>query len=452
MSLFWKKLAIRSGVARFLPVAKRLCDGGTDSLRYYSDRVLVAPVEELLDPATFPEASGPDVMDLNQGAPRFDSAVSGGRTAERNGHPPAWGMPQLRQAIAEQYRRRNGRAVHSAEDVLVTHGAAGAFAATLDAFVNPGDRVVLLDPCSPIFSLGAKSRGAASRWVPTWNEEGRTRFDEAALSRAMRGAKLLAIADPGNPTGGAIAAEDLERIAFLANRTDTLVLLDESFARFRFDGRPCGLAGMPGAEGRTLSAGSCTPGYGLGSVRMGWVTGPRHLVKAIALTSNLSAPYVPGICQQIATRALQADESQFAPVFDEFRERRRYAFESLRRMGLEPSWPAGGFFFWVPVAKFGMDGRAFAEKLLKESRVLVGPGNAYGPSGKDFVRISFAAEDGRMREGLGRLATFVAELTGQPVVRSATVTVPVTGGEGAPGESEAEPIRVPERTPTFSRV
>lgn len=447
MSVFWKKLVIRTGVARFLPVAKRLTGGDTESLHYFSDRVLAAPVQQLLDPATFPEVAGPDVMDLNQSAPRFDSAVSGGRTAERNGHPPAWGLPQLRQAVADQYRRRDGRGVHTADDVLVTHGATGAFAATLDAFVNPGDRVVLFDPCSPVFSLGAQSRRAKVRWVPTWSEDGRTRFDEAACAKAMRGAKLLAVADPGNPTGGALSPEDLERIAFLANKSDVLVYLDESFSRFRYDGKPCSLAAMPNMERRTLSAGSFTPGYGLGSLRVGWLTGSRSLVRAVTLTANLSAPYVPGICQQIAVRAMQADDTAFAMVLDEYRDRRRYVFDSLRQMGLDPTWPIGGFFFWVPVTKFGLDGRAFAEKLMKEQRVLVGPGCVYGPNGSDFVRLSFATENGRMREGLARLAAFVAGLSGEPVVRTATISVPVSGGEGG---AVVEPT--PERIPVFSRV
>jgi aspartate/methionine/tyrosine aminotransferase len=447
MSVFWKKLAVRTGVARFLPVAKRLTGGDTETLHYFSDRVLAAPVADLLDPATFPEVAGPDVMDLNQSAPRFDSAISGGRTAERTGHPPAWGLPQLRQAVADQYRRRDGRGVHTADDVLVTHGATAAFAATLDAFVNPGDRVVLFDPCSPVFSLGAKSRRAKVRWVPTGSEDGRTRFDEATLAGAMRGAKLLAVADPGNPTGGVLSPEDLARIAFLADKHDVLVYLDESFARFRYDGQPCGLAALPGMERRTLSAGSFTPGYGLGSLRVGWLTGPRSLVRAVALTANLSAPYVPGICQQIAARAMQADESAFAPVLDEFRDRRRYAFDSLRKMGLDPTWPTGGFFFWLPVTKFGLDGRAFAEKLMKDQRVLVGPGCAYGPNGTGFVRVSFATEDGRMREGLARLAAFVAGGSGEPVVRTATISVPVSGGGGGP-----ETVATQERIPVFSRV
>lgn len=443
--LFTKFLA-RTGLARYLPIADRLTDGGSAFVKYYSDRVLAAPVDELCDPATFPRAPGSEVMNLNLAAPQFDSPVTAGRvSADRTGGPPAWGVPALREAIADIYRRRDGRATDPREEVLVTHGATGAFAAVLDAFVNPGNKVVLFDPSPPVFALGARSRRARVRWVPSTIDGGRLRFDPDALSRATRGATLIALCEPGNPTGAVIDDVDLERIAWAANRSDVLIYLDESFGRFRYDRRPCPLATMPGADGRTLSAGSLTAGYGLGSVRVGWLSGPRHLVRACALTASLAAPYVPTLCQQVALRAVQSDDELFGPVLEEFRARRRYASERLTTMGLEPSDPAGGFFFWVPVASLGLDGRAFAERLLCEQRVLVGPGCAFGPAAAGFVRISFAAEDGRLREGLKRLAAFVAGLKGQPVVRAEPVLVPE-------GEEKNQAVKADERPPSFSRA
>ena len=431
---FWKKLLVRTGAARFLPAAKQLTDGGVDFLPYYSDRVLAAPVEELLDPATFPESPGADVVNLNLPAPAFESPVSGGRvSADRTGRPPAWGLPSLRSAIAEQA----GRAVDPRDEVFVTHGATAAFAAVLDAFVNPGDRVVLLDPCSPLFDLGAKSRRATIRRVPTTTANGRLTFDPDALAKALRGAMLFAFADPANPTGGVLTNEDAEKLAWAAEKADVLVYRDESFGRFRYDGPAAKLASFPGMDRRLLTAGSLTQGYGLGSVRVGWLTGPRHLVKACALTANLAAPFVPTLCQQVALRAVQADEELFGPVLEEFRAKRRYAFDRLKTMGFDPTWPAGGFFCWVPVGQLGLDGRSFAERLLREQRVLVGPGCAFGSA--DHVRVSFAAEDGRLREGLARLAAFVAGLKGQPVVRAGTVV-------------EEEREAKDERPPAFSRV
>ncbi|HSQ58620.1 MAG TPA: pyridoxal phosphate-dependent aminotransferase, partial [Gemmata sp.] len=408
---FWfTKLLVRTGIARFTPLARRLTDGGGKYLRYYSDRVLAAPVEQLLDPAFVPDACGPDVFDLNLPAPRSESGISLGRlTADRRGNPPAGGLFELRDAIAKRYARLDGRTIDPETDVLVTHGATGALAAALDAFVNAGDRVVLFDPCSPIFALGAKSRRATARWVPTWTEDGRSRYLAQAFEKAMRGAKMLILSDPCNPTGGCLTEEDLDHIAWIAAAYGVLVFADESFSHFRYGNRTNAFGSLAGADKRILTVGSMTQEFGLGSLRVGWLSGPRHLVRACGLTQNLNAPYVPTVCQQAAARALAEPETD--PVLvEQLRGRRDYATERLSTMGLELDRPAGGLFAWVPVAGLGLDGRTFAEQLFREEQVQVGPGCAFGPSGGGHIRVSFAAEDGRLREGLARMASFVARL------------------------------------------
>ena len=426
---FWlTKLLVQSGLARLLPFARRLADGGTDCLHYYSDQVLAAPVEELLDPAHFPVA-GPEAIDLNLAAPRFESSVSLGRvTADRRGNPPPWGLPELRRSIAEFEFRRDARIVDAEREVFVTHGATAAFASVLDAFVNPGDRVVLFDPCSPLFSLGARSRRADVHWVPVRNENGECRFNTRVFEKAMRRAKLLVLANPANPTGACLTPEDLESIARIAVKRDVIVFADESFpctdALARFPSQ------LPGF--RLLTSGSVSQRWGLGSLRVGWLTGPRHLVKACALMANLHAPYVPTICQQIAASAIET-----SPPAEPSCEKRRFVLDRLRMLGFDPDPPAGGYFVWVNVAGLSLTGRTFAERLLKEQRVLVGPGCAFGPSGANYVRISFAAEDGRLREGLARLASFVRSLRGEPAwVEPAA----------------AEPILAESQAPVFSRV
>jgi len=444
LSFFWKRLLVRTGLARFHPATDRLTKGGRKFLRYYSDRVLAAPVEELTDPATFPTADAGDVLNLNRSAPPVE-AFSGGRPPGYHfGTASASGDAALRSAIAE----RCGRAVNPDDEVFVTHGATAGYAAVLDAFVNPGDRVVLFDPCSPLFALGAKSRRAKVRWVPTWTEDGRTRFVVDGLARTLRGAMMLVIADPTNPTGGTLIAEDYEQIAWLARRQDVLIYVDRSFSRFHYlDAPPPAFAEVPGMENRLLTAGSVTQGYGVGAARVGWVTGPKQLVNAVSLMANLSAPFVSASSQQIALKALTAAESLFAPTRELFRKKRDYTLERLRGMGLEPTTPTGGYTCWVSVAGLGLTGRAFAEQLLREHRVLVGPGGAYGPSGTACVRVSFAEEDGRLREGLTRMGQFVAKLKGEPLVTAERIAVdaPVPDGE------EATPVGE-ERTPTFSRA
>lgn len=439
---FWfTKLLVRTRLARFSRRARALTDNDTVALRHFSDRVLAAPHYELLDPAFVPAQPTADVLDLNQpvpDAPPARGAVSVGRADSpcAPGRVPVV-LPELRSAIIER-ARRGGNPSAAGTDLLVTHGATAALAAALDALVNPGDRVVLFDPCSPLFALGARSRRAAIRWVPTWTEEGRTRYTAADLERALRGAKVLVLADPANPTGGTLSNEDLEHVAWVAANRGVIVYRDESFGTFRYGDRPPALATLPGMERLALTAGSVSQEFGQPGMRVGWLSGPRALVRACRLCAHLSAPYVSPVLQQAAARLLA---EPLAPErVERFRAKRQYTLDRLRALDLGVEAPGGGYFAWVPVADLGINGRAFAERLLSEEQVLVGPGCAFGPSGSEHVRVSFAVDDGRLREGLHRLVAFVARLRnpGAP-------PVPVSVGE------PVEPPVLTECRPAFSR-
>jgi aspartate/methionine/tyrosine aminotransferase len=410
--LFLARLLIRTGIARFLPGVQRFTDGGASFLHYYSDQVLAAPLEELREFAAFQELHGPDAIDLALSAPRFDLVPSSSTKlpADRRGWPPPWGLPELREAIAEKLLADGGIAVSPSDEVLVTQGATGAFSLALDTFVNRGDRVVLFDPVSPLYALGLRHRRAHIRWIPTWMDKGRTRFSIANLAQALAGARMIVICSPGNPTGGEIAAEDMEQIAWWADRKDVLIYSDEVFERYHYDSPPAGIGTLPKARRRTLTVGSLSKGHALASLRVGWLAGHRHLVRPCALTAVLRGSFVPTLCQQIAVAALGQGKEPFQKMHAGFQSRRQYAFERLCAFGLKPEWPAGGFFLWVPIGDLERGGRAFAKQLLREKRVLVSPGELFGPSGSGHVRISYATEDGRLREGLNRLADFVQGL------------------------------------------
>jgi aspartate/methionine/tyrosine aminotransferase len=403
-------------MARLLPSVQRLTDGGGAFLHYYSDQVLTAPVAELREFAAFRGLHSPDAIDLALGSPRFDLVTSGSTRlpVDRRGWPPPWGLPELREGVAEKLSADHGLTVSPTDEVLITQGAAGAFSLALDTFVNRGDRVVLFDPASPLHALSLRHRRAHIRWLSTWLDGGRTRFRLAALAQALSGARLLVLTSPANPTGGVIAAEDLEQIAWWAERKDVLIYSDEVFQHYCYDSSPVSIGTLAKAGRRTLTAGSVSKSHSLASLRVGWLTGHRHLIRPCALLAVLRSPFVPTLCQQVAVTALRQSEDLLRAIRAEFDSRRRYAFERLRAIGLDPAWPAGAYFFWLPVSTFGRDGRAFAEELLRNKNVLVSPGSLFGPSGSGYVRISYATEDGRLREGLSRLADFVQELR-QPV-------------------------------------
>ena len=407
--LFLAKLLIRTGVARFLPGVRRMTDGGSAFLRFYNDRLLTVRPKELAEAAALLEAPGPDAIDLSMGAPRFDLVPSTTTKlpADRRGWPPPWGLPELRAAVAEKLLADHRLATNPDDEVLITHGAAGAFSLAVDTFLNPGDRVVLFDPTSPLYAVAVRHRGARVRWVDTWVEDGRIRFRTDQFKNAMHRARMIVVNSPSNPTGGIFTPEDLEQIAWWADRRDTLIFSDEVFERYQYEGDPLSIGTLDKARARTLTVGSVSKGHALAAARVGWLTGHRHLVRPCLLTAVLQGAFVPTLCQQVALTALRQDNEAFRPIWSEYESRRRYAFERLRALGLKPAWPAGAFFLWVPVWELGVSGSAFAERLLREKKVLLTPGGPFGPSGAAYVRLSYATEDGRLREALSRMAEFL---------------------------------------------
>jgi aspartate/methionine/tyrosine aminotransferase len=412
--LFLTKLLIRTGLARWLPSVRRLIDGAGPFLHYYSNAVLNAPLADIREMSEFLDIHGADAVNLALSEPRFDLAPSASTKlpADLRGWPPFGGLPELREAVAAKLERDQSLSINPTEEVLITPGLSGAFHIALNTFVNPGDHVALFDPASPLYRLALQSRGARIHWIPTWVESGRTRFHMEPFVRALRHVRMIVVNSPTNPTGGVLAPEDLEQIVWWADRRDVLIFSDDVFKRFIYEDWPISIGTLAKGRKRTLTAGSVSKGYGLASARVGWLAGHRHLIRPCALTAVLHSAWVPTLCQQIATAALRQGNEPFEPIRREFDRRRRYTFERLQAMNMKPIWPAGGFFVWLPVRELNVSGITFARKLLKFKRVLVSPGEFFGPSGAGYVRISYATDDGRLREGLTRLTDFVREIRG----------------------------------------
>jgi aspartate/methionine/tyrosine aminotransferase len=402
---FLARLLIHSGIARLLPGLQRRLEGGAEYLRFYSDRLLASPLAQLEAIAAALAENGPDVIDLASGAPRFDvtAACNTRLPADKRGWPDAAGLPELRGTVAARLLADHHLAYSPAEEILITAGALGAAQTILDAFVNRGDVVVLPDPVSPLYPLLVRSRGARIRWMSTRTEEGRLRLRFDHLTRGLHGARLLVLCSPANPTGGIIHPEDLEHIAWWADRHDVLVLSDEVFAGFHHETEPVSIASLPRARPRTLTVGSVSKSHALASARVGWIATQRHLLRACLATAALRSSFVPTVSQLIALAALRLDPEEFEPIRAKFEAQRRYAFDRLRALGMSPVWPHGAFFLWTPAPAGWRTGRDFADTLFATRRVRVVPGDLFGPSGRDFVRISYSADEGRLEEGISRI-------------------------------------------------
>jgi aminotransferase len=186
-------------------------------------------------------------------------------------------------------------------------------------------------------------------------------------------------------------------LAFWCNKYNLLVYFDESFAADRYDTPRSRFAILPHLRDRTLSAMSCTPRYGLTAAKVGWLAGCDSLIRACRVTQGLQANHPSLLAQQIALSQLQ---QEVEPT--RFRDRIEYTLQRLESMGLEPIRPSAGYFIWCSVKPWGRPAREIARQLLVEQRVVVQPGDLFGPGGSDYLRLSVGIDEGRLREGLER--------------------------------------------------
>lgn len=424
------KWLIRAGIAQRLPDVRKLLGDGVHFLKYYSRRTLGSPnvelkqTRELLDVA----AHAKDLIDLSLGAPPLDPhllPLDWSTHAAWSGYPPVTGLAPLREAIARKLATENQLNVSPEQSILVCNGVSQGISLFLDAFVDAGERVVLFDPTFFIYRLAVENRGARVVPVRSWLESGEIHFEERELQRALRGARAIIVNSPANPTGGILPANTLERLAWWCRRFDTLIFSDEVYERFIYTGSHYSIGVFPDARTRTITANGFSKSHGLAAFRVGYLAGHHYLIQPIIVSFLATAPFVSVPAQLLALTAL----AQPMPVFRERRadyDRRRQAMvQRFQAARISFALPVGAFYFWVSVADTGLTGLEFAKKLLAEKGVMVMDGQPCGPSGKFFIRVSYAGDEAKLREGITRLIDFYTSLGGvRPVSTSTIVTMP----------------------------
>ncbi|NBO91981.1 MAG: pyridoxal phosphate-dependent aminotransferase [Planctomycetia bacterium] len=389
MRTWIRRLIARTVLTRFVPgLAKKLGEH-LSTVHHWSDDLLTAdwPTLALLDDIL--REGGPDEIDFASGSPRFENLATTHKRLEERGLPPVAGLPILRGAVA-RYLAAGGYEVCPGEQILITPGAFGAVHTIFDAFVGRGEAVVLPDPVAPLYTLAARS--AKVRWVQTVTSR-------KQLAGAMRGAKLLVVCSPNNPTGAMLGEAELEHLAWHARRSNVLILSDESFTAFAHDAEPLSISAY--APERTLVVGSVSHSHAMAWARVGWIAGPRPLVRACMAAAGLRGPFVSTTAQQTAATALGVLDAT-EPYRQDVERRRDYVSEQLNAMGLRTQKPAAGYFAWCKVP--AGSGIEFARRIRQTCRVRLMPGELFGPSGVGRVRLTFGHDAGRLHEGLHRLA------------------------------------------------
>lgn len=421
------KFLIWSGLANKVDAVRRRAGENVPWLKYYSDSVLSGPGEnmrllrQIL--ATRAADSHLQTIDLTFGAPEFhpewedgfhelaDEAFRGIAEADEADtlakYPPPLGHPELKSLLAKKMEAEQGEYYDAQREVMIFNGASNALSLALSAFVNPGDKVALFDPSYYMYNYMCKLLQARVAWVPTTLHRGYVQADERKLRRAMHGAKVMIINSPSNPTGCSMPDELLELVVRLANELDVLLISDEVYEYFIYEGEFRSLATFPDARGRTLVVNSFSKSYRMPAYRVGYVYGPEPLVQPIMMLQVIQAPFTPTINQRFAICALERQAHIRERANREFLPKRQIVLDALRRAGLEIPPPTGAFYAWIPIRELKMKAHDFALRLASEKGVLAMPGDDFGPSGRGHIRLSFGGPANELREGMSRFVDFV---------------------------------------------
>ena len=367
-------------------------------------------IREVMDLA----ASRTDALHLEIGEPDFPTpahiieAASLAAAAGFTKYTSSRGLGSLVEVICEKVGRLNGIAATSRQ-VVVTAGGGNAIMDSLIALVDTGDGVLIPDPGWPNYTMMAAIVGATVVPYPLDPALGyEPDLDRLEALASDPAAKVLIVNSPSNPTGGVWRPETVARVLELAARHDLWVISDEVYEDIVFEGRHVSPAALD-EDGRVVSVFSVSKTYAMTGWRIGYLVAPRDLATVIAKVQEPVIACPTAVAQKAAEAAISGPQDAVAQMRAAYRERRDLAVEVLRTNGLLVNTPHGAFYVLADVSRTGMDTYSFARRLVAECGVAVAPGETFGLAGAGLIRVSLAADQLTLVEGLGRLGDAVAD-------------------------------------------
>ncbi|MDP4125935.1 MAG: aminotransferase class I/II-fold pyridoxal phosphate-dependent enzyme [Bacillota bacterium] len=317
------------------------------------------------------------------------------------------GLFELREELSRHLATSMGVTYNPLDQILITSGASEAVDLVMRAVLAPGDIVLVPDPSYVSYAPCAILAGASVNYIPTHaKEDFRLRVEDLAKVYSPK-AKLLVLSYPNNPTGAIMTREDLLPIADFVTKHDLLVLADDIYSDLTYAGKHTSFASLPGMQDRTLFVSGFSKSYAMTGWRIGYVAGHKDLVAGMTKIHQYTMLCAPITGQFAALEALQSASEAKAEMVEAYDRRRRLMVHGFREMGLDCFEPLGAFYVFPNISKTGLSSEDFAEELLKEEKVAVVPGTAFGPSGEGHIRCSYAYSTEQLQEALKRIAHFV---------------------------------------------
>ena len=319
------------------------------------------------------------------------------------------GLKELRGEICN-YLQRRFDLHYKEENILVTVGGSEAIDLTIRAVVQPGDEVIIPEPCFVCYEPITQLTGGVPVHIATRAEDQfRLTADQLRAAITPR-TKLLIFPYPNNPTGAVMSAAEMEEIAAVLRETNVLVLSDEIYSELTYGlDRHVSIASLPGMAERTIVVNGFSKSYAMTGWRLGYAAGPAPLVKVMTKIHQSCIMSAPTTSQYAAITALRQCDDQIEMMRDEYNRRRRYVVKALNDMGLTCFEPRGAFYVFPSIQISGLTSSEFCEQLLREKEVAIIPGSAFGASGEGYARISYAYSVDHLQTAMKRIREFLTE-------------------------------------------
>lgn len=363
------------------------------------------------------EREGRDIIHLEIGDTDFDTPsviveeahaqVKGGMTH----YCPSAGVPELREACAEFFRR-DGRGDYASDEIVIGTGGKPFLYYTIMAFANPGDEVIYPDPGFPVYESVALYAGAKAVPLPILEENDFRFTPEDLRERVTDRTRLLILNYPHNPTGGTLTRTELEAIAEIAIENDIVVLSDEVYAHMLFEGEHISIGTLPGMRERTIMLETFSKTYAMTGWRLGFVAAPKPLAEPLVQLITNSVSCVPPFIQLAGAKAIHSDQSESEAMMADFKRRRDLFVSGLNEIeGITCKSPEGAFYAFPNVSGVPMGARELADYLLDEVGVAALPGSAFGRYADKHMRMCFANSTENLERALDRIGEALRKIS-----------------------------------------
>lgn len=354
----------------------------------------------------------PDCVSLGVGEPDFETpwhiteegiySLEQGRTFYTSNQ----GLPELREEISKWNKRKYGLD-YSKDEIIVTCGGSEAIDIALRCCINPGDEVIILEPCYVCYEPDVILAGGIPVKVRLKNENEFRLTPEELEEVITPKTKILLLNYPNNPTGAVMSREDLEAISKIIIKHDLLVISDEIYSELTYSGIHASIGSLEGMRERTVTVNGFSKAYSMTGWRLGYVMGTQVIIDQMKKIHQFVIMCATTPSQYAGLEALKNGDKDIEKMKEEYDGRRRYLLSEFKRLGLSCFEPRGAFYIFPDIRKFGMSSEDFATDLLEKEHVVVVPGTAFGESGEGFVRISYAYSLESLKEAIRRIERYL---------------------------------------------